>query len=73
MAQSIKKKYGLLSYVKMIFLRAKKIDMQKSYKYKNCFRIYKYINKLLIIVNTFLHQKNKTGITANITVIPIYI
>ena len=26
-----------------------------------------------IIVNTFLHQKNKTGITANITVIPIYI
>ena len=69
MAQSIKKSTHFYHMIKMFFFVPKKIVCKKSYKYKNCFRIYKYT----IIVNTFLHQKNKTGITANITVIPIYI
>ena len=37
------KEYAFLSYDKNVFLRAKKIVCKKSYKYKNCFRIYKYI------------------------------
>ncbi len=44
MAQSIKKVRIFYHMIKMFFLRAKKkLYAKKSYKYKNCFRIYKYI------------------------------